>query len=82
MEPSPIHVHSTQTGHNTTTDNFSIIEREDHDLARTMKESIYIKVNNPALNRNICKYNLNHIWDRVLLNTPTLNLTLPKGMCT
>ena len=39
-EPSLIHVHSTQTGHNTTSDNFHIIGREDHGLARTIKESI------------------------------------------
>ena len=73
-------MHSIQTRHNTTTDNFSITGREDHGLARTIKESTYIRVNNPTLNRNIGKYNLNHIWDRVLLNTPTLKLTLPMGM--
>ena len=31
-------------------------------------------VNNPTLNRNIGKFNLPHIWDRVLLNTPDLTL--------
>ena len=46
----PIHVHSTQAGHSTTPENFSIIGREDHGLASTVKESIYIRVNNPALN--------------------------------
>ena len=35
---------------------------------------IYIRVNNPTLNRIIGKYNLNHIWDRVLFNTPGLKL--------
>ena len=79
-EPSPIHVHSTQTGHNATPDNFNIIGREGHGLARTIKESIYISINNPTLNRNIGKYSLNHIWDRVLLNTLNLKLTLPMGM--
>ena len=68
-EPSPIHAHSTQTGHNTIPDNFNINGREEHSLASTIKESIYIRVNNPTLNRNIGKYNLNHIWDRVLHNT-------------
>ena len=71
-ELSPIHAHSTQTVHNTTPDNFNIIGREDHGLARTIKEYIYIRVNNPTLNQNIDKYSVNHIWDRVLLNTPTL----------
>ena len=65
-QPSPIHVHIQQTGHNTTETSFNIIGREDQGLARTIKESIYIRVNNPTLNQNIGKYNLSHIWDRVL----------------
>ena len=43
-------------------------------LARNIKESIYIRVNNPSLNNNIGKFNLSHIWDRVLLNTKGLTL--------
>ena len=43
-------------------------------LARNRKESIYIRVNNPSLNNNIGKFNLFHIWDRVLLNTKGLTL--------
>ena len=43
-------------------------------LARNIKESIFIGVNNTTLNRNIDKFNLPHIWDRVLLNTPGLTL--------
>ena len=69
-EPSPIHHHSINTGHPTTQHNFQIIGREGHGFARTIKESIYIRVNNPTLNRNVGNYNLHHIWDRVLLNTP------------
>ena len=65
------HVHSTQIGHNTTPENFNIIGREDHGLARTIKEPIYIRVNNPIHNRNIGKYNLHH-FDRVLFHTPDL----------
>ena len=45
-----------------------------HNLARNIKESIYIRVNNPTLNNNIGKFNLSHIWDRVLLNTKGLTL--------
>ena len=44
--------------------------REGHNLARNIKESIFIRVKNPTLNNNIGKFNLPHIWDRVLLNTP------------
>ena len=57
----------------------NIIGREDHVLARTIKESVYIIANNPTLNRNIGKFNLNHIWDRVLLNTPGLKINFSKG---
>ena len=39
-----------------------------------IKESINIRVNNPTLNNNIGKFDLPHIWDRVLLNTQGLNL--------
>ena len=73
-QPSPIHGHSQTTGHPIDDQNFNIIGREDWGQARNIKESIYIRVNNPTLNQNIGKYNLNHIWDRVLFNTPGLRL--------
>ena len=53
--PSAIHHHSTLTGHTTNQNNFQIIGREGHNLARNIKESIYIRVNNPSLNNNIGK---------------------------
>ena len=31
-------------------------------------------VNNPSLNNNIGKFNLPHVWDRVLLKTKGLDL--------
>ena len=68
--PSPIHVHIQHTGHHATADNFKTIGNEDRDLARTIKEAIYIRVNNASLNRNVGKYHLSHLWDRVLFNTP------------
>ena len=40
----------------------------------TLKEALYIRVNNPSLNRNVGKYHLPHIWDEVLLNIPELKL--------
>ena len=72
--PSAIHHHSSQTGHPTSHNNFQIIGREGHNLARNIKESIYIRVNNPTLNNNIGKFNLPHIWDKVILNTKGLHL--------
>ena len=73
-EPSSIHNHSINTGHPTTQNNFQIIGREDHGIATTIKNSIYSRVNNPTLKRNICKFNLHHIWDSVLLNSPGLKI--------
>ena len=73
-ESSHIHQHSNQTGHPISHNNFQIIGTEGHNLARNIKESIFIRVNNLTLNNNICKFNLPHIWDRVLLNTPGLYL--------
>ena len=59
--PSPIFQHQSISGHEVSMDNFRILGREDNTVARTIKESIYIMVNNPTLNRNIGKYNLPHI---------------------
>ena len=70
--PSLIFEHNIATGHTTSVENFKIIEREGHGMARTIKEAIYIRGNNPTLNRNIGKYNLPHIWDKVLLSIPEL----------
>ena len=72
--PFPIYDHSNITGYNTTLDNFSIMEREDQNLMRLIKEAIYIRVNGPSLNKNIGKYHLPHIWDEVLNNITELKL--------
>ena len=72
--PSPIHDHSVISGHNVTIHNFSIVGREDQNLLRTIKEALYIRVNNPSLNKNIGKYHLPHIWDEVLPNISELKL--------
>ena len=76
-EPPPIHAHSLHTSYQLSPDQFNIIGRENQDLSRLIKESIYIRVNNPTLNRNIGKFNLSHIWDRVLFSTPDLKTAFP-----
>ena len=72
--PSPICDHSVISGHSFTIDNFSIEGREDQNLLRTIKEALYIRVNNPFLNKNIGKYHIPHIWDEVLHNISKLKL--------
>ena len=48
--------------------------KEDQNLSRAIKEALYIRVNNPSLNKNIGKFHLPHIWDEVLFNTSELKL--------
>ena len=59
--PSPIYDDHNITGHNITIDNVSVVGRENQNLIRAIKEAIYIRVNNPSLNKNIGKYHLPHI---------------------
>ena len=66
--PSPIYDHSNTSGLTTNINNFSIVGREEQNLSRLIKESMFIRVNNPSLNKNIGKYHLPHVWDEVLVN--------------
>ena len=59
---SAIHYHHNTTDHTTTVGNFSNVEREEKDLARSIKEAIFIKLNQPSPNRNIGKYHLHTYW--------------------
>ena len=72
--PSPICDHYTTTGHDIKVENFTIVGKEDQNLKRAIKESMYIRTNDPSLNRNVGKYHLPHIWDEVLFDTPELKL--------
>ena len=72
--PSPIFDHCNTTSHNININNFTIVGREGQNLTRTIKEALFIRVNDPSLNRNIGKYHLPHIWDEVLHKTSELKL--------
>ena len=72
--PSPIHDHSNISGHTTSLENFSVVGREEQNLSRLIKESMFIRVNGPSLNKNIGKYHLPHLWDEVLNNSRELKL--------
>ena len=43
-------------------------------MVRDIKEAIYIRVNDPLLNRNLGKFQLPHVWDQILKDMPTLHL--------
>ena len=40
--PSPIHEHQNNSGHKTSIENFHIIGREGKNMARTIKEAMYM----------------------------------------
>ena len=58
--PSPIHLHPTSTGYPVSPDCFSIVDREAQGMIRNIKEAMYIRVNDPSLNRNLGKFQLPH----------------------
>ena len=70
--PSPIRLHSTTTGHPIDPEQFSIVHKEVNNQSRTIKEAMFIWVQDPTLNRNLGKYQLPHIWDHLLMASPTL----------
>ena len=53
--PSLIYDHFNTKSHATTLENFCIVGRRDQNLLRLIKETIYIRVNSPFLNKNIGK---------------------------
>ena len=72
--PSPIHLHTSTSGHPISPECFSIVDREVQGLTRNIKDIMYIKVNDPSLNRNLGKFQLPPIWDQVLKDTPSLHI--------
>ena len=70
--PSPIHHHSTTTGHPMDPNQFNIVHKEVNSHSRTIKEAMFIHIQDPTLNRNLGKYQLLHIWDHLLQASPTL----------
>ena len=72
--PSPIHHHGNSTGHLVSPECFTIVDREPQGVTRNINEAMYIHVNDPSLNRNLGKYQLLHISDQVLQDTPAVQL--------
>ena len=70
--PSPIHLHSTTTGHPMDPEQFNIVHKEANSHSRTIKEAMFIHIQDLTLNRNLGKYHLPHIWDHLLQASPTL----------
>ena len=78
--PCPIHQHTSSAGHPINSDCFSIVHREAQGTTRNIKQAMFIRANDPSLNRNLGKYQLPYVWDQILQVTPALQLkyfTLP-----
>ena len=71
--PSPIHLHTTTTGHPVSPECFSIVGRVSR-LNQEHQGAMYIRVIDPSLNWNLDKFQLPHVWDQVLQHTPRLHL--------
>ena len=69
---SPIHLHGTTMVHPMDPEQFNIVHKEVNSHSRTIKEAMFIHVQDPTLNRNLGKYQLPHIWDHLLYASPTL----------
>ena len=69
---SPIHLHSTTTGHPMDPKQFNIVHKEVNSHSRTIKVAMFICVQNPPLNKNLGKYQLLHIWSHLLQASATL----------
>ena len=81
--PFPIYDHANTSHHHTKLNNSFIVGREVHAIARTIREAMFIRVNDLSLNSNIGKYQLPPIWDEVLFNSPDLHLKctfLPRSI--
>ena len=62
--PSPIHLHSTTTGHPLDPTQFNIMHKEVHNQSRTIKEAMFICVQDPPsiatlVNTSYCTYGTN-----------------------
>ena len=67
--------HYNITGYTSTVEYLSIVGRQEQRLARSIKETILIGVNDPSLNGNISEYHLPHIWDEALHNPQELKFS-------
>ena len=57
-----------------------LVGRKLHNIIRTIKGVMYIRANDVSLSRNTGKFQLFHIWNDVLLNTPALPQGVPSQL--
>ena len=65
--PSPIYSQCNTTCHTTTVNSFNIVGGKEQNLTITINELIYLRANNPFLNKSIGKYHLSYDGMRLYL---------------
>ena len=60
------HIHIESPGHHVDLDEVKILDREPRWFERGVKEAIYIKVNNPTLNKDRDRYKLPGVYESIL----------------
>ncbi len=64
---SALHSHFNECQHTSPgIHNVKVLCKESNDIKRKIKEALYIKVNDPVLNRNIGKYTIPDSYDKLL----------------
>ena len=66
LNNSAVHEHITETGHTIDWSSIKIVEKEQHEFKRKVKEAITIRQRNPALNRD-AGLDLPSIYNHLLL---------------
>ena len=60
------HIHNAQPEHSISIDNANVLATDSRWLERGIKEAIYIRVNQPTLNKDGGRYNLPNLWTNFL----------------
>ena len=68
---SPMHLHSSSTGHPLSPECFNIIHQETQGSSRNIKGDMFLCISDHSHSRNLGKHQLPHIWD-ILQGTPAL----------
>ncbi len=74
---SAIYRHAEQTGHNIPSveeEEIQVLCKESNPIYRKLTEAMYIKYNDPSLNRNIGKADIPDVYDKVLKEEGALSL--------
>ena len=72
------HLHHDTTGHSVDIKDVKILAKESKFHERGVKEAIFIRVNNPSLNKDQGRHFLPHLWDSLLMSrVPSVKQGIP-----